>query len=431
MKWLLIILFIAPYFCISQTRWNLQQCIDSAQTNNKTALLSAISIDKATIEHNQAKNNFLPSINGSLSHGYNWGQIIDPFTNTFATNRIQYNNFNISASYELFDGFRRAKMMKLSENSLSQEMINQEIALRNLHLNVISLYLETLVNEELWKASEEHLAYTRTEIDRLAQLEKSGRKIKNDILEMRSQEGLELMGVIEAKSNFLNALLELQKTMGKSFDSTVRLEPIEDFILREESDSNQEQILEAEIAKLKKSNKELQIELARSDLYPKVSISGAIGSGYSGNNLYINDAGQLEAKPFSTQFSENLYQAASVNLTIPIFNRFDTKNNIELKKLELKEEEINSNSNLLKYQEYVERLKLDIANADAKYQASIPYVEASKNNFENYQVKYKADMCTYAEYFKAKDRLTSAQSEQIRAKYTLILRKYLFEIFEN
>ncbi len=431
MRFLLIILFIPPYICISQTKWNLQQCIDSAQTNNKTALLASVNIDKASIDYNQSKNSFFPTINGSLSHGYNWGQIIDPFTNTFATTRIQYNNFNVSANYELFDGFRRSKMIKLSKNNLSQETINQEIALRNLHLNVTSLYLETLVNEELWKASEEHLEYTRTELNRLALLEKSGRKIKNDILEMKSQEGLELMGVIEAKSNFLNALFELQKTMGKSFDSTVRLEPIEEFIHSDELDSKHHYILESEIANLKKENKEIQIEIARTDLYPKLNLSGAVGSGYSGNNLYLNDDGQLEAKPFSTQFSENLYQAVSVNLTVPIFNRFATKNGIALKKLELEEEEINSKSNLLNYQEYIERLKLDITNAEAKFQASIPYVEASMNNFENYQVKYQAEMCTYAEYLKAKDRLATAKSEQIRAKYTLFLRKYLLEVFRN
>lgn len=87
---LMILLF--PVYCISQ-QWTLDQCIDSAIQNNLSIQSSNIKSQIERINLSNSKSALLPSLNTGITHGYNWGQTIDLFTNQFATNRVQYDNF--------------------------------------------------------------------------------------------------------------------------------------------------------------------------------------------------------------------------------------------------------------------------------------------------------------------------------------------------
>ena len=48
-----------------------------------------------------------PYLNGNLSHGYNFGRTIDPFTNQFVeSSAIRSNSFGLSTGMVLFNGFQ-------------------------------------------------------------------------------------------------------------------------------------------------------------------------------------------------------------------------------------------------------------------------------------------------------------------------------------
>jgi hypothetical protein len=61
----------------------------------------------ADIGSQSAIGAFLPNVNGNLSHGYNFGRTIDPFTNQFVeSSAIRSNSFGISTGMVLFNGFQ-------------------------------------------------------------------------------------------------------------------------------------------------------------------------------------------------------------------------------------------------------------------------------------------------------------------------------------
>ena len=80
----------------AQEVWTLQRCIDHAFEHNLSLQEARLGEVSATIGEEAAIGAFLPSLNGSASHGYNFGQTIDPFTNQFATARIRSNSFGLS-----------------------------------------------------------------------------------------------------------------------------------------------------------------------------------------------------------------------------------------------------------------------------------------------------------------------------------------------
>ena len=56
----------------------------------------------------------LPSLNSSVSHAYNFGRTIDPYTNTFTVDRVRNNNIGLSSSVTLFAGFQNINNIRKS-----------------------------------------------------------------------------------------------------------------------------------------------------------------------------------------------------------------------------------------------------------------------------------------------------------------------------
>ena len=59
-----------------------------------------------------AKASLAPSLNASFNQGFNFGQSLDPFTNTFATDRVQYGNYGANLSFDFFRGLSKLKRLK-------------------------------------------------------------------------------------------------------------------------------------------------------------------------------------------------------------------------------------------------------------------------------------------------------------------------------
>ena len=119
LRLLLSALAITSFFSfdsLAQTTWTLQSCIDHAYKHNIQIKQSELGGELAQINHLGAVGSFLPSVNASASHGYNLGQVIDPFSNQFAgggwEDRVRSNNLGMSTGLILFNGFRNHLNLK-------------------------------------------------------------------------------------------------------------------------------------------------------------------------------------------------------------------------------------------------------------------------------------------------------------------------------
>ena len=82
----------------SQEGWTLEKCINYAYENNIDIKRQRLVVANAEKEFLKSKVNFLPDLNGFVTHSYNYGQTIDQYTNEFATSRVQSNNFNLQSN---------------------------------------------------------------------------------------------------------------------------------------------------------------------------------------------------------------------------------------------------------------------------------------------------------------------------------------------
>jgi outer membrane protein len=105
---------------VAQEPWDLSRCIARAEDMNLSMQSAGYDRDLAIVGENGAKWGFLPDLNAAATHGYNWGQTIDRYTNTFATDRVRTNNFFLGSNWTLFGGlsqqnqYKKAKLDNLS-----------------------------------------------------------------------------------------------------------------------------------------------------------------------------------------------------------------------------------------------------------------------------------------------------------------------------
>src|SRR5688572_15260390 len=122
MKRVLICLFLmifCRHFLNAQEIWSLDSCIRFAYQKNISIQRSALTLGLAQANTKASLGALFPSLNGQATHGYNWGQRIDPFTNEFASQRVRSNNLGLSTSVNLFNGFQL-------QNTYKQSLIDEE-----------------------------------------------------------------------------------------------------------------------------------------------------------------------------------------------------------------------------------------------------------------------------------------------------------------
>ena len=108
MKRILLLLCFAlstsPIF--AQKIWTLEDCLRYAQDNNITIKKAFLNTEISNQNHFQSKMALLPNLNASLSDNTNFGRNIDPVTNQITIDRVRNNNFSLSSSVTLFNGFQ-------------------------------------------------------------------------------------------------------------------------------------------------------------------------------------------------------------------------------------------------------------------------------------------------------------------------------------
>ena len=79
-------------------KFTLQQCVETAITNNLQVKQSGLQSESAEVYYRQAKNNMLPNLFADINHGINQGRSIDPFTNSYINQQVNYGNYSLSSN---------------------------------------------------------------------------------------------------------------------------------------------------------------------------------------------------------------------------------------------------------------------------------------------------------------------------------------------
>jgi len=327
---LLFALLLSLTATAQSTPWTLQQCIDTALVNNRNVKQQALTKKNKDIAYEQARKNLLPDLNASASHNLGWGRALSD-NNTYlnSTALTQRTNFSISSNLTLFDGLKMkynidARMADLKASEADVEKIKQDII-----LSVSSAYLQVLLNKELLQVASDQLVLTNLKIEQRKLMVENGKMAEGEMYELQAQASKEELNRIQSENTLKLSLLDLAQILELNDYSKLDIVVPENLIQSELQLLNPENVYSSALthrpeiisAQYQLQSFEKNVYISKSGYYPQLSLGASLGSSYYNQQGITN-------KPFGEQISDKVGAGIGLNLNIPIFNKFETRNQL-------------------------------------------------------------------------------------------------------
>lgn len=436
MKKLSIFIFLMCFsFGFSQdlpTSFTLQEAIDYALENNRTANNASRDIDAAKKQKWETIASGLPQINGSISYQNFLKQQFDQPIDFGEDGFIDFGapqsvTAGATLSQQIFDGsyivgLQSAKVfLEISENA--KEKTNLEI-----RKAVINAYGNVLLAEESIKILENNILVLEKNLNETTKI------YENGLEEEESVEQLQIT-LSSVKNNLANTK-RLKAVAYKMFNITIGIDVdnpsqlsqnLEDLTLNNiqldvlNTENTIEDNIDYRIAENDKVSNELLVKLEQSRALPTL-------------NAFLSGAYLANRESFNfLDFNNRWVGTASfgLNLDIPIFGSGLKSARTQRAKINLEKAEANLT-------ETEQQLKLQIANAKSNYQFSIENYQNKKDNLalaerieSKNQIKFFEGIASSFELRQAQTQLYLAQQEVLQAMLDVINSKAELETITN
>lgn len=415
--------FLAIGTLQAQQKWSLEQCIDYALKNNITIKSTELNTKSQEIRHQMAKNQRLPDLSASASQSVNFGQAMNnqgiyenkkSFTYSYTA--------GLSSSVNVFSGFQIKNTISAQEFTLLASLEELKEAKENISVNIASAYLQVLYNKELYQIALEQVTLSQTQLTRYENMASLGKIPEGQVYEAKAQLAKDKFNATESQSNLQLSLLDLSQLLDlkewSDFDIVepdINMKSLSLMISPADEVFNyavgNKSVVKASEYRLKSSEKSL--EVSKGAYYPRLSL----GASYS--NGYYPDM----KKSLADQMNTNARTAVGFSLSIPIFNRFDTRNNVKLSKIDVENAKLEVDNTKKTLYKEIQQAWFNAQTASEKYQASADAVMNTEEAYRFAEEKFNNGRSTIYEFNEAKMNLASARSNQLQAKYN-----YLFSI---
>lgn len=417
-----------PLFAQAQV-FTLSQCIDTAYANSIKLRQQEIDYNRKQILYRQAWHNLSPSLSAGIGESLSFGRSTSA-DNINRSQNISNTSLGVNASWVLFDGLAMKFNIDQAMAQVQAGDAGLEAEKRRLALNITSMYLTVLLKKELAAVAEAQLNNTNLQLERVRALVQAQRLPEGEFFTLDAQAGQEEYRLLQARNEVQLSLLNLAQAIDvpydESFDIATPTDEELDGILLPDRDQVWQTALQNR-PEIRRANYNLEAEQitlksTKSAYSPTLSASAGVSTGYYHRMGAENTA-------FGRQLSDNLSTNVSFNLSIPIYDRMRTPNQVKTQQLAVENAELQ----VLTVKKEM-RVEIDQAYYNAlaarSEQLSAARAEHSAAEAERYaEEKFTAGRGTAYEYNEAKRALLQAQSELLQAKYNYLFKIRILEYY--
>lgn len=428
-----VALLLMPASVLAQQQWSLRQCIDYAVEHNIQVKQREVSRMQRELDVNTAKNSRLPDLSASASESFSFGRGLTA-QNTYSNTNTSSTSFNLSSSVPLFTGYRIPRTLEMQKLNLEAATADLEKAKNDIRMQVAQAYVQILYNLELCEVANRQIAIDSMHVHRLTEMMKNGKASGTEVAQQEASLAQSRLTATQADNDYrlsllsLTQLLELPSPEGFTISREVNQElwnevhtlPSPDVIYQEALIIKPE--IQAEQSRLASSAK--NIDIAKSAKLPSLSLSGGLGTNY------YKTSG-LPGDKFFKQLNNNFSQYLGLSLNVPIFNRFETRNNIKNAQLSQYNQQLqldNVKKNLYKE---IQQAYYNAVTSEAKYQSSEQAKRSQEEAFRLMSAKYEYGKANITEFNEAKNNLMKAESDLVRAKYEYLYQNALIDFYRG
>ena len=339
----------------------------------------------------------------------------------------------MGASVPLFTGFKIPNQIKMNRLNLEAVTANLEKARNDIRMQVAQAYVQVLYNLELADVARRQISIDSMQVVRLQALVDNGKASGAQLSQQQATLAQSRTTTTQAVGNLnlalltLTQLLELPTPDGfavlrpdHSQGSDAAVVPSPDAVFAEALTVKPE----VQSAQLAVSSADRNIDIARAGYYPTLSLSGGLGTNYYTTSGFRSDG-------FSTQLKNNFSQYIGLNLNVPIFNRFSTRNSIRSAKIERDNYLLQLDNTKKTLYKEIQQVCQNAITAQAKYESSTVAVQSSKDAFALMQAKYENGKANITEFNESKNNYLRAESDLVQARYELLYQQALIQFYRG
>ena len=413
-KLLIFTISLLPFFGNAQEKiWSIQDCMEYAIKNNIQIQQQNLLIQDAELNIKDAKGAFLPNLGASLNN--TWSTTKD------ATNRSA--EYLVSTSVPIFNGFQNKNTLKTRKLEKVANALNIARAQDDIRISIANSYLQILLEKENLALLKAQYNITKQQIELTNNLVEAGTTPEGDLLDLKAIGATDLQNIVNAENQVAIAFIGLKQLLNLDFGSPFDIEEIE-VTLNEMAllDKPINDILSNVLAtrnevKLAEQNIQIadqQVQISKGSYLPNLSGFANFGSSQLNN---------------TNQLSDNLSAIYGLQLDVPIFNRFATKNSVSRNKVNSMRSQYELEQTKLRLTQNVYQTYLDAKASKKSYEAAQTAVNAQQLAYEYAQSRYEVGISNSLDFSQAKLRLQNAQTQLIQAKYSLLFQLKLLELY--
>lgn len=413
----------------AQETWNLRRCIEYALAHNITIKQQGLSVRQSQIDVSNARNRRLPSLNGSIGQNWSFGRGLT-YENTYTNTNTSSTSFSLGTDIPIWDGKQMENNLAAARLGLEAALADLEKARESISIQIASAYLEMLYQKEMVEVCQRQLQLSKVQLQRINSLYKAGKKAEAEVAEAEATVANDELSLISQQNSLslarldLTQLLELDSPEG--FDiATPTTEP-DTLLSTPDATFADAAELRPQIRaeKYRLQNAERQVYIARAGFYPSLSFNAGLGSNY-----YTTSG--MKADNFTTQLKNNFSQYLGLSLSIPIFNRFNVRNQVRSAKVQVENQQLTLENTRKSLYKEIQQAYYNAKAAQRQYASSQIALKASETSLKLAQKKFESGKSTATEYEEARTRFLKAQADLLQAKYTSLFRTKILGFYRG
>lgn len=432
---IVLLVILAKLDVLAQDKqWTLRECEDYAIAHNITVKQSEVAREKQTYALSTARNSRLPNLSGTLNEGLSFGRGLTA-ENIYEKTNTSNTSLQLQTAVPLFTGFEIPENIKLNRLNLEALTEDLEKAKNDIRMQVAKAYVQILYNQEIAAVAHRQITIDSMQVVRLTAFVNNGKASVSELSQQAATLASSRLTATQADNTLrmsiltLTQLLELPTPEGFSIvtPNLESLDALEEVRLLTPDDIYAEAITfkpEIRSEQLRLQGREHSINVAKAGYYPKLNFTAGLGSNYYTTSSRDSD-------PFGRQLKNNFSQSVNFSLNIPIFSRFQVRNNVRSARADRLNQELKlENAKKTLYKD-IQQVYYNALNAQSKERSSKEAMLSSEDAFTLMQAKYENGKATITEFNEAKNKYLKAESDFVQARYERLYQSALLDFYRG
>jgi len=402
----------------------LKQAVQIALRQNPDLRLAANRSLSSEITLKKQRGVFLPDLNITTSGNRQAGKSVDPVTGDYTASAYTRFNLNASSSLTLFNGFANTANLHQARENRDAATADLDRTRQGIVYTVAQEFLQSLTARSFVAVEKENKQAQANLLQQITAFFKAGRRPVADLYQQQSEIAASDYRLQEAERAHQVAVITLLQSLGMDPNLEVRLTepPVEKMVARLQEILDKG--IETEGSVLDRADITAQenrvaaarysVRAARSGYFPRVSASAGLGSSYSSAIPDSDLSDQL--------LDRNLSANVSLNLSIPLFDRGQTRQEVAAARVQLENQELDLERQRRQAKAEIRQARLNWENAARQLTSAGKQLKYARAALDSVEDRYRANAATLSEVSQSRAQYRQARYNQVAARFSLLLR---------